>query len=177
MPLRNGPHGYGAVTKALHWLIVFALVAQFVLGYGMEELSEWSTRSEEGDADEALVFLHGWVGGAILVLASVRLLWRRATALPPWAEQLSVLDRRAEHRVEQLLYLLLFVIPTTGLALLFLSGEEREVGVDAEWQPPYDLLDDDVLLSAHVGSQLLLYAAVAVHVGIAVRRRTVGRML
>lgn len=36
MPLRNGPHGYGTVSKALHWLTVAALVAQFAIGYGME---------------------------------------------------------------------------------------------------------------------------------------------
>ena len=32
MPLRNGEHGYGAVTKFLHWLTVFAIVGQFLSG-------------------------------------------------------------------------------------------------------------------------------------------------
>ncbi len=36
MPLRNGPHGYGTVTKSLHWLTVAALAAQFAVGYTME---------------------------------------------------------------------------------------------------------------------------------------------
>src|SRR6478735_8771611 len=36
MPLRNGPHGYGLVTKFLHWLTVAAVVAQFVVGLTME---------------------------------------------------------------------------------------------------------------------------------------------
>jgi cytochrome b561 len=35
MPLRNGPHGYGLVTKLLHWLTVAALATQFVVGYVM----------------------------------------------------------------------------------------------------------------------------------------------
>ncbi len=35
MPLRNGPHGYGLVTKLLHWVTVAALAAQFVVGYVM----------------------------------------------------------------------------------------------------------------------------------------------
>lgn len=34
--LRNGPHGYGAVTKALHWLTVAAIAGQFVVGYRMD---------------------------------------------------------------------------------------------------------------------------------------------
>lgn len=35
MPFRNGPHGYGLVTKCLHWVTVAALVAQFAVGYLM----------------------------------------------------------------------------------------------------------------------------------------------
>jgi len=35
MPLRNGTHGYGAVTKLLHWATVAALLTQFVVGYVM----------------------------------------------------------------------------------------------------------------------------------------------
>ncbi len=36
MPLRNGEHGYGAVTKALHWLTFLVVVAQFAVGYTMD---------------------------------------------------------------------------------------------------------------------------------------------
>ncbi|WP_169570665.1 cytochrome b/b6 domain-containing protein [Nocardioides insulae] len=35
MRLRNGPHGYGAVTKTLHWSTVLAFAAQFGVGYLM----------------------------------------------------------------------------------------------------------------------------------------------
>ena len=31
MPLRNTPHGYGAVAKVLHWGIVVLIIAQYVL--------------------------------------------------------------------------------------------------------------------------------------------------
>ena len=34
--LRNGAHGYGVVTKALHWLTVLAILGQFVVGYRMD---------------------------------------------------------------------------------------------------------------------------------------------
>lgn len=35
MPLRNGDHGYGGVSKALHWLTVGLIVAQLLVGYSM----------------------------------------------------------------------------------------------------------------------------------------------
>lgn len=36
MRWRNGPHGYGVVSKALHWVTVLALAAQFLVGWSME---------------------------------------------------------------------------------------------------------------------------------------------
>ena len=36
MRLRNDEHGYGAVTKTLHWLIVAAIAGQFAVGWTME---------------------------------------------------------------------------------------------------------------------------------------------
>ena len=35
MRLRNGEHGYGVVTKVLHWLTVAAIIAQFAVGLTM----------------------------------------------------------------------------------------------------------------------------------------------
>ena len=35
-PLRNGAHGYGLVTKTLHWAMVLAILTQFVIGYTMD---------------------------------------------------------------------------------------------------------------------------------------------
>lgn len=37
MFLRNGPHGYGVVSKVLHWLTVFAIIAQFAVGLTMSD--------------------------------------------------------------------------------------------------------------------------------------------
>lgn len=36
MPLRNGDHGYGVVTKVLHWATVLAIIGQFLVGWTME---------------------------------------------------------------------------------------------------------------------------------------------
>ena len=37
MRLRNGDHGYGVVTKSLHWLTVLAIGGQFAVGYTMDD--------------------------------------------------------------------------------------------------------------------------------------------
>ena len=175
MRLLNDERGYGIVTRTLHWLTVLALVGQVLLGYTLEEASEWV--AGERDADEALVFVHAWWGVAIMVLATLRLAWRRATPLPPWSDRLSARDRVWQHRLEMALYALLYLVPGTGLALLLVSGAERETLDDPEWTPPLELVDDDLLVVLHVASHIALYLTVAVHVVLATRRRTVGRML
>jgi cytochrome b561 len=61
--------------------------------------------------------------GLGIILAVVRLLWRRTTPLPPWAEHLSAGERRLEGRLEKLLLVLLIVVPATGL-LLVAAGDD-----------------------------------------------------
>ncbi len=182
MPLRNGEHGYGAVTTTLHWLTVTALIAQFVIGYVMDadesgrgrgrgrgegsgrgrgrggEDYEWSNLF---DGEWRLVTVHVVLGLTIMGIAGVRMLWRN-TGLPPWAQCLSELERRLVHWTERLLLLLLIVMPATGLALVF---------------------GDDDYLPLHVSSHIAFFVVIALHVGMVVKKelldndRFVHRML
>ena len=106
MGARNGEHGYGYVTIALHWLTVLLVVAQFTVGYVM------------ASNDDLDVFpIHRALGVSILVVAVARVLWRVRAPLPPWADSLSAGERRVAHWTERILLALLFVIPATGLIL------------------------------------------------------------
>jgi len=185
--LRNGPHGYGRVTKLLHWLTVVAVVAQFAVGWTMsadndaaeerfeqrldrleeqaeaqgeaaeerweaeeERLEEAWREAEDGDVST----LHIALGLSILGLALARLLWRRTTPLPPWAEHLGPGERRLESWLEKILLTMLLVVPATGLLLL-------AAGTD--------------LLPAHVAAQFVLLAMIAVHVGLVLKHTVVRR--
>ena len=98
--------------------------------------------------------LHVSLGLFVLVLAAVRLVWRRTTPLPPWAEHLSAGERRLEGRLEKLLLALLFVVPATGL-LLVAAGDD--------WLP------------VHVAAQIVFLVAIAAHVGLVLRHTVVRR--
>lgn len=50
MALRNGEHGYGVVTKLLHWLTVVAIIGQFLVGWTMEADDEF-VRMEKARID------------------------------------------------------------------------------------------------------------------------------
>ena len=121
--LRNSGLGYGLVTKSLHWLTVLALLTQFAVGYWMtnvdEVLEPLRSGGDRGDDDAgglALLPIHIGLGLGIMGLAAIRLVWRLTTPLPPWAEQLSAVERKVATTVERVFYALLFVIPASGLA-------------------------------------------------------------
>jgi cytochrome b561 len=197
MVLRNGEHGYGVVTKTLHWSTVGVVVAQFTVGWTMaaddtglelekdelKELEDFAKRQDEAteewieneidrlegglDAREDSYFadaftqdglslpeVHVLLGLSIVLLALIRVLWRTTTSLPAWAEHLSAGERRLEGRLENALLTLLFAVPVTGLSLLVLGDD---------W------------LTLHIAAQLLLLAAIAIHVGLVLKHTVVHR--
>lgn len=176
MPVRSGPDGYGGVAKALHWLTVLALVAQFTVGYALDVDDSGHGRGrgrgrggESGrgrgrggddgallDDPGVLLSVHLLLGALILTLAVVRVTWRRVDGLPSWAEALTPGERRVATWTERVLLALLVVIPLTGVAVL---------------------LGDDDLLAVHVAAHVTFFVALVAHVGLVVRRRLVGRML
>jgi cytochrome b561 len=206
--LRNGPHGYGLVTKLLHWLTVAALLAQFAVGWAMDlddgldaaddrldaeadgledaaegrgEAAEDAAEAEIDRREDALdaleddragdVFsdvvtgdafsdglslpeLHVVLGLTLIVLAGVRLVWRRTTPLPPWAEYLGAGERRLEAVLEQAMLALLVLVPASGLLL---------VAAGTGW------------VAVHVTAQFALLAAIALHVGLVLKHTVVHR--
>ena len=159
------------MTKVLHWTTVALLVTQFVIGYSMDAgggQGRGRGRGRSGGSgrghgrggdldvfgDNRLLTAHVVVGVSILMLATVRLWWRRRSALPPWAPGLSGGERTLAHWTERALYTLLFVIPLSGLWLVLVS-------------------DDAV--SVHVASHLAFFVVVAVHVGLVLKHQLIDR--
>ena len=110
----------------------------------------------DGAAGLALPAWHVLLGLAIIAIGVLRVVWRSTTPLPPWDPRLTRTDRKVLHHAERVLLAMLFVVPATGIALVVSSTD---------------------LLPLHVAAHLCFYAALAVHVGVVVRRRVVGRML
>lgn len=175
---RELPPRHGLVARALHWLTVLALLGQYLVGYAMigaEGLLEpWIDEAYDGDED-LLLPLHVVLGCSILALTAIRYLWRRIVTLPAWPPTVTRLEQRFASATERALYALLVITPSSGLALLLLSGEEWEISDRGEWMSPLDLVDDNVLVAVHVSAQVLLLIAIALHVGFVLKHQFVDR--
>jgi cytochrome b561 len=102
-----------------------------------------------------LIDVHVLLGVCILLLAFVRVWWRRAGGLPPWAPALSAQERVVAGWTEKALLACLFLVPSTGLVLVFTQ--------------------DDALLPAHIAAQVLLGIAVLAHVSLVLRHTLLHR--
>jgi cytochrome b561 len=98
---------YTGKAKALHWLIVALLIAQFTFAWTMPHIGRNTPIT-------TLISLHFTFGITILAVALVRLLWRLGHGEPepeggmrPWQITITRI-------VHWLLYILLLVVPVLG---------------------------------------------------------------
>lgn len=144
------------------------MVAQFIVGYSMEELDE------DEFSEDRLFYLHVGFGSLILCLALVRIWWRRTSQLPPWAPTLTSFERRYAHWVETALYFLMVGIPLSGLGLAV--ADERRLPFLGRLASSDRLSDlEDFFEFAHIGSHLLFFVAFALHVGLILKHQLIDR--
>jgi cytochrome b561 len=170
MPLRNTTTAYGGLNKALHRAIAGLFAAQLVSGPLMVRLGE-------GPVQDALFDWHKTPGLMALLIAVPRLLLRRFGRLPDWAPVLSETERRPIHRLEQLLYLAMFLMPLSGFVFVMAGGHGvRFVGVLALLGPiGRGEAPAAVAQVVHIARALLLSAALAGHLGLVQRHAPVLR--
>jgi cytochrome b561 len=103
----NSEFRYTATAKALHWIVVMLLIAQFALALTMPHMGR-------NTKPETLINLHFSVGALILAVVVIRLAWRwthrepaPVDGLPPW----QMTSSRILHYA---LYVVLVVIPVLG---------------------------------------------------------------
>jgi cytochrome b561/polyisoprenoid-binding protein YceI len=110
MDISNNPKRWGTLTQLLHWTIVALIVTQFVLALSADDLPS-------GMRKLALLARHKSFGITILVLAAIRLAWRRLSPGPALPAGLKPWERVLAHVTHHGLYLLLFLTPLAGWAM------------------------------------------------------------
>ncbi len=102
-------------AKVLHWLMGALIIATFLLGLIMVDMSFSPTKLK-------YFSYHKWLGVTVLLLACLRLLWRLGHRPPPYPASMPAWQQQAAHGLHGLLYLLFFAVPLSGYLYSLASG-------------------------------------------------------
>jgi cytochrome b561 len=179
MQLANSAERYGVIPKAIHWTMVLLVIMAWIMGLFLEDLPRGSTPA-------AGLFVHTWIGLAILLLLVVRVFWRLANRPPqpentqfgPWLHRGATLAHCA-------LYTLLAAVPLMGIATLFAQGDALSLFGIYEIASPWisDRSFGRAFMEAHEVLANMLVILAALHALAALihhwvfRDRTLVRML
>ncbi len=107
---------YDDIAVGFHWLIALLIFGQLAVG-------KYMTSLPEADALRfGLTQWHKTFGILVLLLATLRLVWRFTHAPPPEPDSVPAWQRRAAHVAHLGLYALLFAVPLTGWILVSWSS-------------------------------------------------------
>ncbi|WP_247649397.1 cytochrome b [Labrenzia sp. THAF82] len=116
---------------------------------------------------------HKSLGLLALLFAVVRIINRQMGNLPPWAATLSDTEKKFIHRVEQVFYFAMFVMPVSGW--LYVMWGNYGVNLFGAWEMPRPLPKDnglrDIAKWAHIGAGWCLLVAILGHVGLVLRHQ------
>jgi len=162
---------YTLPAIVLHWLIAIAIIGTFTLGLVMTDIP--------GITPTKLRYYswHKWAGVTVLLLATLRLLWRLLNHPPQYADQMPAWQRGAAHGLHWLLYILMFAVPLSGY--LFSSAAGFPVVYFGLFQLPTLIAPDpalkETLLGVHYWLNMSLAALVGLHVLAAFKHLLVDR--
>ena len=151
---------YTGTAIALHWLIALLVVANFALGLVMVDIPGLTP------AKLRYFSWHKWAGVTVLLLATLRLLWRLMHRAPALPDTMPEWEKSAAHASHFLLYVLLFAVPLSGyfyslaagVPVVYFGVIELPVLIGR------DPVLKELLQTAHYWLNMLLAATVAVHV-------------
>ena len=136
------PKGFSRAQIILHWTVFVLVALQFIFNDYIKEA--WYTYVKTGEFQFNLLIAGHVVGGiVILLLVLWRLALRKSHGVPPLPESDSPAQKAIAAGTQHSLYLLLIVMPLTGLAAWF--G------------------DVQVAATAHFYLKFLLIALIALH--------------
>lgn len=174
MRLKSTATGYGGVAMAFHWITALGIVGLLVSGFRAAGMTD-------PDAKVELLRMHAAFGSTVLVLTLLRLGWWLFFDRKP--EEPSGTPRyqaRAARIVHGLLYLAIFMMAGSGIAMIVLSGAGAVLLSDGTGSLP-DFTRYPPR-AAHGAVALVLLALVAAHAAAALyhhfvlRDRVLARM-
>lgn len=161
MSAKNSEQQWGWPSKLMHWLTALLIFIQVPLGFYAHELERSPLKLE----------LFGWhrsLGILILMLVTLRLLWRIAGTVPTSIDA-SLIQRRLANLAHSLLYGAILVLPLSGW--LMSSAANRPINFFWLFELPAISGPNETLKALakeiHEISVFILIVVLVVHIGAA----------
>lgn len=177
MRCHNTASNYGAISKAVHWLLFAAVVFQYFAVY-------YRPYFPEGSAEHLQWILrHKSVGGLVLLVMPWVILWRLCNTYPT-LHGVPRWQARAARTNQWVMTFLLFGMPLGGYIMTCASGRTLSIfghALPSLIAPNKELAN--LCYQGHVWGSYLLLALVTFHVGAALyhtfwhKHRLIHRML
>jgi len=160
---------YQTSSILLHWLMAFALAANFALGLSVHEMDLSPLKLK-------MLAWHKWAGMTLLALVTLRLI-NRLVFPPPPPEPAPRWQQRAASWMHAALYVLMFAIPVSGWLVTSAAG--IPVIYLNLWELPQLLPKNlewaDRLKEVHEALNQALLTLVIIHVLAAIKHHVVDR--
>ena len=175
MALKNSTTHYGTVTRFLHWAVFLLFAHQYLSGNFMTRI----------EGDHTLFGLtqgnyydwHKSIGVVLLLLAVLRILWRKLTPLPDWSPVLSPAERAISHWNETLLYACMILMPVSGY-LFVMAGDYgiKLFGLHDLVNPiGKQALLADIARIAHIVISYVIVVVASWHIGLGLKHHVFER--
>lgn len=148
---------YSTAAVVIHWLTALLLLSQLYIGWTFHEMPRGPERGE-------WFMWHKTFGVAILLLALVRLAVRLMRKPPPFPANVAPWRAAAARWLHRFLYLMLILLPLTGLAAVSWRGPEVELlgGLAIPSIPGVTEESHEIFEEAH---EILVWTTIALLVG------------
>lgn len=164
MRFRDGPNGWGSVTRLLHWSVAALILALFALG--------WLARLVPLSPGKITLFYwHKSLGILVLALVLIRLGWRAGNRPPPLPAGLAPWEPVAARAMHALLYFLILLVPLSG----WLVDSAAGIPFRIFWIVPLPAISpvsghlEQLFKLAHLSASWALAAVLLGHIGAALR--------
>ena len=162
---------YTNVAIVFHWLIALLIIASFTMGLVMTDMP--------GLTPTKLKYYswHKWAGVTILLLATLRLLWRLTHAAPAYPNSMPAWQKTSANALHGLLYVLMFAVPLSGYFYTLSAG--FPVVYFGLFELPVLIAKNEalkpVLKEVHFWLNMVLAGTVGMHVAAALKHHFIDR--
>ena len=162
---------YTKTAMLLHWLSALLIIAAFFLGLTMVAIPGFSPTKLK------YFSWHKWLGVTVLLVAALRLLWRKANRPPPPLVSIPAWQHKVAEGMHYLLYLLIFAVPISGYFYTYAAGVP--VVYLGLWQLPAVIAPNPelkpLLKTVHYVLTMTMAAAVVAHALAALKHHFIDR--